>query len=177
LYLTEKTVQLRKIPTVCHTHKCVFTSHSSAVRFRSTQKKADTLMILHALALGDLGITVQIYSSDTGVLCWRWAEFQSSVQRESSSWWCPVKLQPICYALKRQHLYQGFMHLLVQTWLDTSHESENLHATRPFWKPPTIWPAPLAALGLERIHQTRCCVAVNSSSVSLSTIQLWRRCR
>ena len=67
-YLAQKTVQVCKVPTLFHTHKGVFSAHESAVRIRSTQEEADTLMILYAVALGGLGITVHIYSSDTDIL-------------------------------------------------------------------------------------------------------------
>ena len=45
----------------------MFAAHSSAVQIRSTQKEADTLIILYAVALGGLGVTIHIYSNDTDV--------------------------------------------------------------------------------------------------------------
>ena len=42
-------------------------------------------------------------------------------------------------------------------------ENENLHTSRRSWKLATMWSAPLAALELERIRQTRCYVAMNNS--------------
>ena len=64
LYLVGKAVQFCKMPT-----KVVDATHSSEVRLRSKQKDADILITLYAVvALGDLGIIVHIYFSDTCVL-------------------------------------------------------------------------------------------------------------
>ena len=82
LYLAEKVVPF--LPSSSHSQTCSQPIHLQC-KFRSTQKEADTLIILYAVALGGLGITIHIYSSDTD-LCWRCSEFQSSGQRASSSW-------------------------------------------------------------------------------------------
>ena len=48
--------------------------------------------------------------------------------------------------------------------MDTEHrESENLHTSRCSWEFPTMWWAPLVALGLEYIRQIWCYVAMNRS--------------
>ena len=83
--------------------------------------------------------------------------------------------------------YQGVIHLLVHTSVDTDHrESENLHTSRCSWKFPTMWSAPLVALGLECIRQIWCYVAMNRSCFLLyflpdagkmahvqTTVQVW----
>ena len=68
LFLSQKTVQLCKVPLTTHAHKGVFSSQPNMVNIPSTQEEADTLLILYAVAVSRQGNTVHIYSCDTDVL-------------------------------------------------------------------------------------------------------------